>query len=45
LKKREKELENQIDEIEKTIKTVETKMLDYEAVKLQEELENIKKDI
>ena len=38
LKKRKKELANQIDEIEKTIKSVETKLLDYEAVKLQEEL-------
>jgi uncharacterized protein YlxW (UPF0749 family) len=45
LKKRKKELANQIDEIEKTIKSVETKLLDYEAVKLQEELENLKKDI
>jgi len=45
LKKREKELEKQIDEIDKTMKIIDTKMLDYEAVKLQEELENIKKDI
>jgi len=45
LKKREKELEKQIDEIGKTMKIIDTKMLDYEAVKLQEELENIKKDI
>ena len=45
LKKREKELENQIDEIAKTMKVIDTKMLDYEAVKLQEELEDIKKDI
>jgi uncharacterized protein YlxW (UPF0749 family) len=45
LKKRKKELANQIDEIEKTIKSVETKLLDYETVKLQEELENLKKDI
>jgi len=45
LKKREKELEKQIDEIGKTMKIIDTKMLDYEAVKLQEELEDIKKDI
>jgi len=45
LKKREKELEKQIDEIGKTMKVIDTKMLDYEAVKLQEELEDIKKDI
>jgi chromosome segregation ATPase len=45
LKKREKELENQIDEIGKTMKVIDTKLLDYEAVKLQEELEDIKKDI
>lgn len=45
LKKREKELKKQIDEIDKTMKVIDTKMLDYEAVKLQEKLENIKKDI
>ncbi len=45
LKKREKELEKQIDEIGKTMKVIDTKMLDYEAVKLQEELEDFKKDI